>query len=62
MIDFLSAATNLLLLLPSWRNASDTLGAFSVHGPQVQLSHASVLGTANGPVESFLGIPFAEPP
>ena len=63
MIDFLSAATNLLLLLPSWRNASDTLDALSVTGPQVQLSHASVLGTvANGPVESFLGIPFAEPP
>ena len=30
--------------------------------PTVQLDQATVYGTTNGPVTSYLNIPFAEPP
>ncbi|RPD69832.1 carotenoid ester lipase precursor [Lentinus tigrinus ALCF2SS1-7] len=32
------------------------------HGPSVRLDHATVTGIRNGTVESFLGIPYAQPP
>ncbi len=31
-------------------------------GVQVQLDAATVIGTTNGSVESFLGVPYAHPP
>ncbi len=40
-------------------------GAVTTDGPiapTVQLDAATVVGTRNGSVDSFLGIPFAQPP
>ena len=49
------------LLLQAWLVAR--AGALpSDTGPSVRLDKATVVGTAGGPVESFLGIPFAQPP
>ncbi|RPD58747.1 carotenoid ester lipase precursor [Lentinus tigrinus ALCF2SS1-7] len=56
----LLSATNLLLLLSSWHLSA--LISPTATGPRVQLDQASVLGTVNGSVESFLGISYAEPP
>ncbi|TFK85029.1 carotenoid ester lipase precursor [Polyporus arcularius HHB13444] len=39
-----------------------TPGAGAFQTPQVQLDKAIVLGATSGPVESFLGIPYAQPP
>ncbi|KAI0689627.1 hypothetical protein C8T65DRAFT_700213 [Cerioporus squamosus] len=60
------SGASLLVLLLSWflpwnrRLSSPSLGNTSAH-MQVD-HHATVLGRAHGSVESFLGIPYAQPP
>ncbi|RPD57249.1 carotenoid ester lipase precursor [Lentinus tigrinus ALCF2SS1-6] len=57
------SATKLLLLLNFWHlSQTSAFTSLAPTGPYVQLDQASVLGTVNGSVESFLGIPYAEPP
>ncbi|RPD58717.1 alpha beta-hydrolase [Lentinus tigrinus ALCF2SS1-7] len=56
--------TNLLLSLLQLRAAPDRLPRKDAPqaGPTAQLDHATVVGVRNGSLESFLGIPYAEPP
>ncbi|KAI0699613.1 carotenoid ester lipase precursor [Cerioporus squamosus] len=57
--------TILALLCPcllSYRARAGPAGPAHASGPEVQLDQARVIGTANDSVESFLGIPYAQPP
>ncbi|KAI0699612.1 carotenoid ester lipase precursor [Cerioporus squamosus] len=54
----LLSAAILLPLVNAWL----TPGAGALQTPQVQLDQATVVGTSAGSVESFLGIPYAQPP
>ncbi len=55
-------ANILFSLLQSWTARKSV--ALQAHEavPTVQLGHATVVGVRNGSLESFLGIPYAQPP
>ncbi|TFK90947.1 alpha beta-hydrolase [Polyporus arcularius HHB13444] len=55
-------AIGLMLLTPWVVLGTNALHSSKFSGPSVQLGHATVFGTRNGSVESFVGIPYAEPP
>ena len=57
---FPDGITNLLPLALSFSPFSSLWG--DIPPPTVQLDQATVYGTTNGSVTSFLNIPFAEPP
>ena len=49
-------------LLQSWLVSGASVVLPRASNPTVTLSKATVVGTVNGSVESYLGIPFAQPP
>ncbi|TFK91448.1 carotenoid ester lipase precursor [Polyporus arcularius HHB13444] len=59
----LLSSTDLLAFLHSWLFLGSYAPTIPTHNsPHVELDHATLLGRANGSVESFLGIPYAQPP
>ncbi len=59
----LLSSTDLLAFLHSLLLLGSHAPTTPTHNsPHVQLDHATLLGRANGSVESFLGISYAQPP
>ncbi|KAI0699618.1 carotenoid ester lipase precursor [Cerioporus squamosus] len=56
--------TNILFYLLQLRTTLEQASPWNAHqaSPTVQLDHATVVGVRNGSLETFLGIPYAQPP
>lgn len=51
-----------MLALPALLLSATLLGGVAAASPSVKLGQATVVGTGDGVVSQFLGIPYAQPP